>query len=315
MSALWRDELAGELPNEFGGMRTRAPAMRHVFSVLERLARTDLAITLLGETGVGKSRLARAVHSASPRAAGGWVVLDSASAALSGGEARLVNPDAAEAASGLGDAHAGSLFIEEAAELSAELQSLLLRTLESGRLSRASGATGHPFDLRVIAASSRELEAEVGAGRFRQDLYFRLAAAVVRIPPLRERRDDIPLLVNELLAQLGRPQLAVSPDALALLQARQWLGNIRELKNTLAYALALLEGDRLELRDLERMGLGNEASALDQMALAGISLEQLERTAIKQTLARVRGNKVRAAKQLGIAVSTLYEKLKRFSID
>jgi DNA-binding NtrC family response regulator len=207
------------------------------------------------------------------------------------------------------------LFIEEAAELSQELQSLLLRALEGGRLSRSNSGPPQSLDLRVVAASSRELEAEVGSARFRQDLYFRLAAAVVRIPPLRERREDIPLLVNELLAQLGRPQLAVSAEALALLQARQWLGNVRELKNTLAYALALLEGDRLELRDLERMGLGSEASALDQMALAGISLEQLERTAIKQTLARVRGNKVRAAKQLGIAVSTLYEKLKRFSIE
>jgi DNA-binding NtrC family response regulator len=313
---------SNEFPSEFGSMRTCAPAMRDVFAVLRRLATTDLPLTLIGETGVGKTRLARAVHAASSRAQARLSILDFGASAGSGAEARLLGVERAPGAGASSDqpgafeeAQGGSVFVDDAAELSPELQSLLVRVLESRCVRRVGSARDVAVDVRVIAASKRELAAEVAAGRLRQDLYFRLTAGVVRIPPLRERREDIPLLIAELLADLGHSQIEVSADALALLQAREWFGNVRELKNALACTLALLDGPRIERRDLERLGLRAEASPLDQVSLAGISLEQLERTAIKQTLARVRGNKVRAAKQLGIAVSTLYEKLKRFSID
>jgi DNA-binding NtrC family response regulator len=286
--------------------------MRDVFAVLRRLAPTDLTLTLIGETGVGKSRLARAVHAASSRAQARLSVLDFGASAGSGAEARLLGVERGAAAGASSDqpgafeeAQGGSLFVDDAAELSPELQGLLVRVLESRCVRRVGSARDVAVDVRVIVASNRELASEVAAGRLRQDLYFRLTASVVRIPPLRA----------ELLADLGHSQLEVTADALALLQAREWFGNVRELKNVLACTLALLDGPRLERRDLERLGLRAEASPLDQMSLAGISLEQLERTAIKQTLVRVRGNKVRAAKQLGIAVSTLYEKLKRFSIE
>ncbi|HKP55392.1 MAG TPA: sigma 54-interacting transcriptional regulator [Polyangiales bacterium] len=295
--------------------------MRDVFAVLRRLAPTDLPLTLIGETGCGKTRLARAVHAASGRAQARLSVLDFG-ASGSSTEARLLGIERSMTVGAISDqpgafeeAQGGSLLVDDAGELTPELQSLLVRVLESRRVRRVGSARDIAVDVRVIAASSRELSSEATAGRLRQDLYFRLTASVVRIPPLRERREDIPLLVAELLADLGNAHVEVTADALALLQAREWFGNVRELKNVLACTIALLDGPRLELRDLERLGLRTEASPLDQMALAGISLEQLERTAIKQTLARVRGNKVRAAKLLGIAVSTLYEKLKRFSID
>jgi two-component system response regulator HydG len=296
--------------------------MRDVFAVLGRLARTDLTITLIGETGCGKSRLARAVHAASTRAKGPLVALDFGSASTGVAETRLLGveqggfpgthsylPGAVE------EAQSGTLLIDDAAELPLALQARLLPVLESQRVRRVGGTRDIPIDVRLIVTSNRELDGEVTAGRFRQDLYFRLAAAVVRVPPLRDRREDIPLLIGELLADVGHGDVRVTPEAMAFLQARQWFGNIRELKNALACALALLDADVIEFRTLERVGFATEVSPLDQLSLAGISLDQLEKTAIKQTLVRVRGNKVRAAKMLGIAVSTLYEKLKRLSLE
>jgi DNA-binding NtrC family response regulator len=305
----------------FGGMHTRSPAMREVFTVLERLARTDLTITLVGETGSGKSRLAQNVHRASARAAAPWVVMDRGSAVGEGAETRLLGCDRnlgpglhSELPGLFEEAQSGTLFIEEVTELSPELQSLIVSILSSRRLRRVAGVRDIPIDVRVIATSKLELDTALAAGRLRQDLYFRLTTAVVRVPALRARREDFALLVTALLTDLGRGRASITPDALARLQTRNWLGNVRELKNTLALAFALSDGDELGLCDLERMGFGAELSVETAPSLAGITLERLEQIAIKQTLARVRGNKVHAAKMLGIAVSTLYEKLKRFSI-
>jgi DNA-binding NtrC family response regulator len=314
-------EVADSVWTEFGRMRTRAPNMREAYDALQRLARTELAIVLIGETGAGKTKLARAIHAASARANAPLVVLDFGSVSsrpdlpLTGFEHSGPSVVADDLASAIEEAQGGTLLIEGASELPLELQSRLLRVLESKRLRRAGGTRDIAVDLRIVVTSNRDLDAEVAANRFRQDLYFRLAAAVVRIAPLRDRREDIPLLVTELLEDLGSSHLKLPPETLAFLSARQWFGNVRELKNALACALALLDGDTLELKQLQRVGLVTEASPLDQLSLAGISLEQIERAAIRQTLERVRGNKVRAAKSLGIAVSTLYEKLKRLAID
>lgn len=303
-------------------MRTRAPSMRNLFAVLARLARTDLTITLIGETGSGKSRLARAIHAASAREKGPLVPLHFGAASTTVAETRLLGVEQGGLAGStsylpgaIEQAHSGTLLIDDAAEMPLELQARLLPVLESQQLRRVGGTRDIPIDVRLLVTSNRELDVEAGAGRFRQDLYFRLAAAVIRVPPLRDRREDIPLLIAELLEDIGRSDVTVTPEAMAFLQARQWVGNIRELKNALACALALLDEGILEFRTLERVGLATEVSPIDRLSLAGISLDQLEKTAIKQTLARVRGNKVRAAKMLGIAVSTLYEKLKRLSLE
>jgi DNA-binding NtrC family response regulator len=314
-------DAAVDAVSEFGGMRTRAPRMREVFAVLGRLAKTSLTVTLIGETGSGKNRLARAVHAASSRRDGPLVVLDFELSSNGGSDGR-----AAEVEQGMfrarsllpstfEQAQGGTLLIDNASELSLELQGRLLPILENQRVHRDGTSPGLPFDFRLIVVSNCELEAEVAAGRFRRDLYFRLAAAVVRVPPLRERVEDVPLLVSDLLADIGQAHVRVAPEAIAFLQSRQWFGNVRELKNTLETTLALLDTDSIEFRTLERVGFAPESTPLDQLSLAGISLQQLEMTAIKQTLAQVRGNKVRAAKVLGIAVSTLYEKLKRLSLD
>jgi DNA-binding NtrC family response regulator len=315
-----------ESPDEgisaFGHLRTRAPAMRNVVTVLERLACTDITVTLIGETGTGKDVLAHALHAHSERAQAPFVILDCGAVPPNLAESELLGHERGAFTGAVSThpgaferAHGGTLFIDEAGELPLELQTRLLRVLESRRVRRVGGTQDRPVDVRVLAATNRELDSEVRSGRFRQDLYFRLAAAVVRIPPLRDRREDIPLLVSDLLADLGRREVKVAGEALALLQSRRWPGNVRELKNALACALAFVDGDRLELESLQFLADTLDRSPLDAIPLAGISLEQLEKSAIKQTLARANGNKVQAAKTLGIAVSTLYEKLKRYAIE
>ena len=171
--------------------------------------------------------------------------------------------------------------------------------------------------MRVIAATHRDLRAEVAAGRFREDLYFRLAVAVVSVPPLRERHDDMPQLVHGLLADLGRGDLPVSESALSELRAHPWQGNVRELKNALACSIAFVDAGThvLEPRHLRLLHPRNlDDNCLDGLPLGGQMLERIERAAIRQTMLQADGNKVFAARTLGIAVSTLYEKLRKYGL-
>jgi DNA-binding NtrC family response regulator len=222
-------------------------------------------------------------------------------------------------------ANGGTLFLDEVAELPIDLQPRLLRALESRRVRRVGGKVDRKVDVRVIAATHRDLRAEVAVGRFREDLYFRLAVAVVNVPPLRTRPEELPDLVASLLADLGRPDLRPTPETLAMLRAHTWPGNVRELKNTLACAVALLDRgvESLEPAHIHLLaypGASSGASAgattpVDALPLAGHSLDCIERAAIRQTLRHAAGNKANAARTLGIAISTLYEKLKKFGID
>jgi DNA-binding NtrC family response regulator len=196
-----------------------------------------------------------------------------------------------------------------------DLQPRLLRALESRSIRRVGGTRDCRVDLRIVAATNRDLAALVANRTFRQDLYFRLAAAVVQLPPLRERRDDIPLLVPRLLADLGRPDVTVSDAAFELLRAHPWPGNVRELKNVLACALAFVDAGVLEPTHLRFVASAGDHSLLDRLPLGGHTLASVEQSAIKQTLVLTRGNKVHAARMLGIAASTLYEKLKKYSLS
>jgi DNA-binding NtrC family response regulator len=218
-------------------------------------------------------------------------------------------------------AQGGTLFLDEIAELPLDLQPRLLRALESRRIRRVGGKIDRRVDVRVIAATHRDLRAEVANGRFREDLYFRLAVAVVQVPPLRQRLDDLSDLVTSLFADLGRAGLRPSEATLALLRGHAWPGNVRELKNTLACAVALLDAEVSVLepghvRLLTGSDRKDAASAqIDALPLAGHSLDCIERAAIRQTLRHTAGNKANAARTLGIAISTLYEKVKKFGID
>jgi|HubBroStandDraft_1064217.scaffolds.fasta_scaffold131438_1 transcriptional regulator with PAS, ATPase and Fis domain len=308
---------------QFGRVVGRSTAMHDLFEALKRFARTDVTVTLVGETGAGKDILAHAVHQESSRGRGPLVVFDCGSVAANLAESELLGHErgaftgaVAAHAGAFERAHGGTLFLDEVAELPLDLQPRLLRALESRTVRRVGGKQDKPVDVRVVAATNRDLRADVAAGRFREDLFFRLAVAVVKVPPLRERLDDLPELVHTLLADLGRPEVRGSDAVFDALRAHAWPGNVRELKNVLACALTLIElgGALLEPKHLRLLSSSNDPSWIDGLPLAGQRLEVIERAAIRQTLMQTSGNKIYAARALGIAVSTLYEKLKKYGV-
>jgi two-component system, NtrC family, response regulator HydG len=295
-----------------------SPAMRQVFELIQPLAKADVSVTLIGETGTGKDVLARIVHQHSSRAEGPFVVFDCGAVAANLAESELLGHERGAFTGALAAhegaferADGGTLFLDEIGELPLDLQTRLLRVLGNRSVRRVGGTVDKSVDVRIVAATNRDLQAEVAAGRFRQDLYFRLAAAVIQVPALRDRPEDMPMLVGRLLEDLGHREIDVTPAALALLCSRSWPGNVRELKNTLACAVAFLDGQTLEPRHLALPSAAESKPVLDQLSLGGLRLDAIERIAIQQTLRQTGGNKVRAAQVLGIAPSTLYEKLKK----
>lgn len=308
----------------FGRAVGSSPTMGRVFELLGRLASTDVTVTLLGETGTGKDVLARSLHERSPRAAGPFVVFDCGAVAANLAESELLGHERgsftgafAAHVGAFERAHRGTLFLDEVAELPLNLQPRLLRALEGRSVRRVGGAHERPCDVRIVAATNRNLRSDVAAGRFREDLYFRLASAIVQVPPLRERTEDLDVLLPSLLRDLGCPHLKVADATLAAIRNHGWPGNVRELKNALACAIAFIGPDDecLEPRHLRLMGMASPATSnIDRLSLGGRSLDSLEKLAIVQTLAQSERNKIRTAHALGIAVSTLYEKMKRHGI-
>ncbi len=296
-------------------------AMHDVMAVISRLATTDVTVTLTGETGTGKDVLAQTIHAGSPRAAQPFVVFDCGAVPANLVESELFGHERgaftgahAEHVGAFERAHGGTLFLDEIGELPVELQPRLLRVLDNRLVRRVGGTRDRQVDVRIVAATNRDLSALVTTRQFRQDLYFRLAAAIVQLPPLRDRLDDLPLLIVRLLADLGRPDVVLADDSLQALRGRAWPGNVRELKNVLACALAFVENGTLEPRHLRFVEPSPEQTGLDRLPLGGHLLASIERAAIKQTLLSAGGNKVHAAKALGIAPSTLYEKLKKYGL-
>jgi DNA-binding NtrC family response regulator len=296
-------------------------AMRQVFDLIERMAPTGVSLTFVGETGTGKDVLATTTHLASPRAGGPFVVFDCGAVAANLAESELFGHERGSFTGAVSShvgaferANGGTLFLDEIGELPLDLQPRLLRALENRSVRRVGGTQDRLVDVRVVAATNRNLAAEVAAGRFRQDLFFRLAGVVIQVPALRDRPADIPLLVRALLKDLDRRDLTISDDAFAALVRHPWPGNVRELKNVLACALAFIDGDCLEARHLRFASERCDESVFKHLPLGGKTLQYLECAAIKQTLAQVGGNKSQAARSLGIAVSTLYEKLKKHGL-
>jgi transcriptional regulator with PAS, ATPase and Fis domain len=295
--------------------------MSDVLALVSRFAPTEMTVTLTGETGTGKDVFAHLIHELSLRADKPFVVFDCGAVPANLVESELFGHERgaftgahAEHPGAFERANGGTLFLDEIGELPLELQPRLLRALDNQSLRRVGGTSDRQVDVRIIAATNRDLAAQVATKQFRQDLYFRLAAAIVHLPPLRERLDDLPLLVPRLIRDLGRGDMLIPEATLAALRAHTWPGNVRELKNVLACALAFVETGAPEPHHLRFITPPSEDAGLDRLPLGGHSLISLERAAIRQTLITVRGNKVAAAKVLGIAPSTLYEKLKKFEI-
>jgi len=298
-------------------------AMQDLFTVVSRLAATDVTVTLTGETGTGKDVFAHLIHDSGPRADEAFVVFDCGAVPANLVESELFGHERgaftgahAEHPGAFERAEGGTLFLDEIGELPLDLQPRLLRALDNRSIRRVGGTKDRKIDVRIVSATNRDLGALVAGKQFRQDLYFRLAAAIVHLPPLRERVDEITILVPRLLEDLGRGEVVLSESTMAVLRDRAWPGNVRELKNVLACALAFVEPEVgvLDPRHLRFIDPPTDEAALDRLPLGGHSLGHLERAAIRQTLIASRGNKVHAARTLGIAPSTLYEKLKKYGL-
>ncbi len=299
-----------------------------------RAAASHSPVLLLGETGTGKELLAHAIHAASPRAGGPFVSLNIAAVPDTLLEAEFfgVAPGAYTGADRKGRvgkfklADGGTLFLDEIGDMPPGLQAKLLRALQEGEIEPLGSNQLVPFDARVIAATSRDLPALVRDGRFREDLYYRLNVLPIRVPPLRERRSDIPALIEVLgddMAHRGNAPPDLAPDALALLAAQSWRGNIRELRNVLEQAALRSDSDRLDAAQMETVlrqsGLAQVTPALppqppphDAAALLRplhTQVAELERRAIGAALQATGGNKLATARLLGISRATLYARM------
>jgi DNA-binding NtrC family response regulator len=309
------------LPSDVVGV---SRPMQEILETAIRVAPTSTPVLITGETGTGKEVVARAIHGASGR--GTFVALNCAAVPPSLFESELFGfkrgafTDARRDHAGVVEsAHGGTLFLDEVAEVPLASQPKLLRFLQDGEYRRLGDSEPLRSNARLIAATNRDLQAEVAAGRVREDLFYRLNIVHLQLPPLRERPVDIPALAHHLLARLAdRYQLAaadLAPDALAALTAYHWPGNIRELENVLARALALRSGHTLTVRDLPphiaRATGASAAGAASQLPTTMLTLEEMERRHILQVLEKTGGNKLKAAEILGIDRSTLHRKLKQ----
>lgn len=304
---------AGEPPDPFVG---NSAAVRELESLARRVLDLPVPILLLGETGAGKGVLARWIHANGPRAAEPWVDVNCAGLGRDFLESEMFGHEkgaftGAEAAKpGLLEiADGGVLFLDEIGDLDPAVQGKLLKVLEEGRFRRLGEVRDRRVDVRLIAATHRDLEAWTREGRFREDLWFRISAMPIRIPSLRDRASDLPTLASRLLdsvAPSSPPEL--TPAALAALQSYAWPGNVRELRNVLERAWILRRGPTIDVEDLRL------APPPSNLGDAGASLAEMERRHVLRTLAECGGRVSEAAARLQIPRSTLYERLKRWGI-
>ena len=307
------------------------PAMAELRALIERIATPKTTVLIIGESGTGKELVAKAIHDASPRRSKRFVAINCAAIPANLLESELFGhvkgafTDASRDRSGLfEDADGGTLFLDEVGELPLPLQSKLLRALQEGEVRPIGGSASIKVDVRVIAATLRDLPAEIEAGRFREDLYYRLAVVPVELPPLRERAEDIPQLARFFLARHalrhGRPEIALTDDAAEALAAQPWPGNVRELENILERALVLADGPEIDAAFLAtvmtmKLGAAPVPTQTDTELSIKKATRELEADLIRRALGVTQGNRTNAAKLLEISHRALLYKMKDYGIS
>jgi two-component system response regulator HydG len=322
--------LRRQLDERFGfeGLVGHSPAMKRVFDILRQVSSTTATVLVLGESGTGKELIARAVHNNSNRKDGPFVAVNCAAlseglieselfghmkgaftGALSAKEGRIVYADG------------GTLFLDEVGDMPLSTQAKLLRVLETREVLPVGGNQTRKVDVRLVAATNRDLKAMAKRSEFREDLLFRLQVVTLVLPPLRERTGDVPMLIDhfisELSAQHGRSVRGISPEARTLLVRYDWPGNVRELRNVVENMVLLARGEVLGPEDVpesvhEHKGDGKRAGGFE---LAGRSMAEVERALIQANLSLAEGNREKAAKILGMGERTLYRKLKEYGLS
>jgi DNA-binding NtrC family response regulator len=317
---------------KFDGLIGRSPAMRDLFQLLETVSTTASTILVTGETGTGKEVVARAIHHSSPRRAQRFVALNCSAIPETLLESELFGHVRGAFTGAIGNrpgrleqANKGTLFLDEVGTMSAAMQMKLLRVLQEREFERVGDSHTIKVDVRVIAATNSDLQKMVAAGTFRDDLFYRLNIIPVQLPPLRDRREDIPLLVQHFLKKFGSPErlseLRISQDATRALMAYSWPGNVRQLENAIERAVAMSGGrNQIETSDLtSEIQQATQLSTAPDVALPedGIDFDRyvarVERELIRRALEKTGGNKGQASKLLNLKRTTLVEKLKRLA--
>jgi two-component system NtrC family response regulator len=319
----YRELQQSQLPDVFEEMLGTSPQMQAAFTIIRKVAATDAPVLLLGESGTGKEMAAAAIHRRSPRKGGPFVAINCNAipenlleSELFGHEkgaftgAHIQRKGMIETASG------GTLFLDEIGELPPAIQVKLLRFLQEQRLQRVGGRQEIQIDTRLVAATNADLKQIIDAGKFREDLYFRLAVVTIRLLPLRDRGEDVVLLAHEFLqrhaVQTGRTKLVFAPDAVRAITRHSWPGNVRELQNRVKRAVIMTSGARVTAKDLElERGQGVASSSAPTLRQAR---ENVERELIRQALKRNSGRITSAAAELGISRPTLYELMEKLQI-
>ena len=319
---------------QFGSMIGSSRAMRELFDAADRVAQAEVTVLIQGESGTGKDLLATEIHRRSNRGRGPFIALNCAAlpehlieSELFGYEKGAFTGATAMKRGKFELANGGVLFLDEVGDMSLATQAKLLRVLETRRVERLGGTTSQEIDVRIVSATNKDLTAEIARQTFREDLYFRLRVVLLRVPPLREHREDLTLLVQEFCRMLGekhgRPGITIAKDAMDLLQRREWKGNVRELKNVLESAIVMSRGDALELSDFST-GLEVETGTGVDAAARATSLavddyrearRQFEIEFIRKKLREYGGNITKTAAAIGLHRQSLQEKLRELGIQ
>jgi two-component system NtrC family response regulator len=303
------------------GIITRDPMLQKVCRTIEKVAPTLATILILGESGTGKELLARALHTLSPRQRGRFVAINCAAipetlleSELFGYEKGAFTGANKMTLGKIETANGGTLFLDEIGDLPFSLQAKLLRFLQERVIERIGGRSEIPVDVRIVCATHQSLTDQIATGKFREDLYYRLAEIVVEIPPLRARKGDATLLAHNFVRRFGTEQrrgaMTLLPDAVAAIESQEWPGNVRQLENIVKRAVIMADGSTIGAADLGFDAGETEGSALNLRQVR----EEAERTAVLRVLGRVNGNLSKAAELLGVSRPTLYDLMDRFGL-